>query len=71
MQKIKLSQKESNLLNNGTVISVGGNTYRYLPFWYKDTDEEGVYEEYSFEELPYDLIAYINDQRKRYEESDE
>lgn len=60
MKKIKLTQEHSDILKQqGTVIVTGGNTYRTLPLWYKDTEVEGVYIELVPGNLPKELATSI------------
>ena len=41
--KVKFSKKQTDLFNIGTIVNTAdGSIYRYLPFWFKETDEEGV-----------------------------
>ena len=65
MMKVKFSKEQVDLFNNiGTIVNTAeGNTYGYLPFWFKETDEKGVYELFTFEQLPNELIETIKSMR--------
>jgi hypothetical protein len=45
-QLVKLSKEQINFLAQGRVLDVSGQVYLNLPFWFKETSEEGVYEIY-------------------------
>jgi len=64
--KVKFPKEQVDLFNNiGTIVNTAsGKTYRYLPYWFRETDEEGVFELFTFEELPDELIDTIKDIRK-------
>ena len=66
MIKVKLSKEQIDLFNNiGTIVSTTSDkTYRYLPHWFRETEEEGVFEVFTFENLPDELINAIKDMRK-------
>ena len=66
MIKVKFPKEQMELLNNmGTIVNtVSGETYRYLPQWFRETEEEGVFELFTFENLPDELIDTIKDMRK-------
>ena len=66
MMKLKFSKEQTDLFNQvGTIVNTAnGNIYRYLPFWFKETEQEGVYELLTFEQLPDELIETIKDMRK-------
>lgn len=63
--KVNLSQEQQDLFKNfGSVVNTAeGNTYRYLPFWYKETDVKDVFEIISLEKVPDDLKDAIKDTR--------
>ena len=63
--KVKFPKEQTDLLNNiGTIVNTAdGNVYKYLPFWFKETDEKGVYELFTFEQLPDELIETIKSMR--------
>lgn len=64
--KIKFPKEQISIFDQlGTIVNTeDGNTYRYLPFWFKETDEEDVYEVLTFDQLPDDLIESITNSRK-------
>ena len=66
MIKVKFPKEQIDLFNNiGTTVSTpNGKTYRYLPHWFRETEEEGVFELFTFENLPDELIDTIKDMRK-------
>jgi hypothetical protein len=65
MIKVKFSKEQIDLLNTGTIVTTAsGETYRYLPYWFRETNEEGVYELFTFEKLTDELIETIKDIRK-------
>jgi len=59
--KVKFPKEQTDLFNNiGTIVNTAeGRVYRYLPFWFKETEEEDVYELFTFEQLPDELIESI------------
>lgn len=59
--KVKFPKEQTDLFNNiGTIVNTSeGSVYRYLPFWFKETEEEDVYELFTFEQLPDELIVSI------------
>ena len=59
--EIKFLKEQTYLFDQiGTIVNtVNGNTYRYLPFWFKETHKENVYEIFTFERLPDELIEAI------------
>ena len=63
--KVKFPKEQIDLLNNiGTIVNTAdGSVYKYLPFWFKETDEEGIYELFTFEQLPDELIETIKSMR--------
>lgn len=63
--KVKFPKEQTDLFNNvGTIVNTAeGSTYRYLPFWFKETNEEDVYELFTFEQLPNELIETIKRMR--------
>lgn len=58
MPKIRLSKKEIQLFNDfgTTIITREGDTYRYLPFWFKQTKQKSVFELITFAQLPDDVL---------------
>jgi hypothetical protein len=43
--KVKITKEQKELLNTGTIVSTTENViYHYLPFWYKETEDEDVFE---------------------------
>jgi len=65
MMKVKFPKEQTDLFNQiGTIVTTAnGNTYQYLPFWFKKTEQEDVYELLTFENLPDELIETIKDMR--------
>jgi len=65
IMKVKFPKEQTDLFNQiGTIVNTAnGSTYRYLPFWFKETDQEDVYELLTFEKLPDELIELIRDMR--------
>ena len=63
--KVKFPKEQIDLFNQiGTIVNTAnGNTYRYLPFWFKETEQEDVYELLTFEKLSDELIETIKDMR--------
>jgi len=66
MIKVKFPKEQIDLFNNiGTIVNTAsGKTYRYLPHWFRETEEKGVFELFTFENLPDELIDTIKDMRK-------
>ncbi len=67
--KVKLTEDQTAFLNgNCTIINTSdgvdaGDVYMYLPFWYKKTDVDNVFEVLSFDALPSDLKKELNERR--------
>ena len=63
--KIKLTKEQTSFLNEScTIINTPkGDVYMYLPFWYKKTDMDNVFEELSFDKLPSDFKKELNERR--------
>lgn len=61
MVKKNLTKEQKELLDMGTkIILSNGDTYRYLPFWFKETEGDVFQEIINFEKLPKDLIDELN-----------
>lgn len=64
--KVELSKSQIELLEMGTKIKgQGGTVYYFLPYWYKSTNQQGVYEEINWDELPEGIKKYIENQRNK------
>ena len=65
IMKIKLSNDQVEFLETGTVF-VGPNGFKwyYMPFWFKETEEKGTFEELSFDKLPEDFKKVIRERRE-------
>jgi hypothetical protein len=62
--KVKITKEQQELLDTGTMVITPENvTYRYLPFWYKETEDEGVFEVIPLGKLPDDLVNIIKAER--------
>ena len=62
--KVKITKEQQELLNTGTIVSTPENvTYHYLPFWYKETEDEDVFEIIPLGKLPDDLAKMIKVER--------
>ena len=68
--KIELSNEQTMFLNETctTIKTPQGDVYMYLPFWYKKTDVDNVFEELPFGELSDDLKEALNDDREKVKE---
>lgn len=68
MIKIKFAKDLTDLFDNiGTVVNTSEDgIYRHIPFWFKETDEEDVYRLLTFEQLPNELIALLNQSKDEY-----
>lgn len=64
MKKVFLNENQIGFLKRGTTF-VGANGFKwyYMPFWFKETKEEGVFEEFSFDELPENFKQALQDHR--------
>lgn len=62
MAKVKLSKEQADLLNDmGTIVNTAdGGVYRFLPYWFKESKEDGVYESFLLGHLPDELVDAIN-----------
>ena len=64
--KIKISKEQQELLHTGIMVITNENViYRYLPFWYKETEDEDLFEEIPLGKLPEDLVKVIKIERER------
>lgn len=59
--KLKLPKRTVDLFDEvGQVVTTSeGNTYRYFPFWIKDTKNDTIFELMSLDKLPDDLTEEI------------
>lgn len=61
---LKLIETDSKFLEvAGSAITVNGNEYFSLPFWYKKIGD-GLFVEYRFEDLPQELKNELQIQRE-------
>lgn len=66
MNKITLTKQQIEMLETGSKVKTKeGYTWYYIPYWYKSTNEQGVYEEYSFQELPEGMKTYLNNLKEK------
>jgi hypothetical protein len=67
MIKIKLTKEESELFDNlGTVVVLGnGDTYKFLPYWLKETKEDSVFETHSLDSVPEEVKEHILEMRNQ------
>lgn len=65
MVKIKLTKEESELFDNlGIIVTLkNGDIYKFLPFWFKETKEDSIFEAHSFERVPEELKEHIYEMR--------
>uniref|UniRef100_A0A6M3LRB3 Uncharacterized protein n=1 Tax=viral metagenome TaxID=1070528 RepID=A0A6M3LRB3_9ZZZZ len=63
--RIKVKKEVAEFLINATtkVHTRGGSIYYYIPFWFTKTEEEDIFEEFSFDSLPEELKKAIKDLR--------
>lgn len=63
MIKIKFPKEQVDFFyNTGTKVNTAnGKTYIYFFHWFRETEEEGVFELFAFENLPDELIDTIKD----------
>lgn len=54
----------SFLRNNSTKVWVNDSVYYHLPEWYKETKDETIFETYSLDNLPPELIEAIEYHRE-------
>ena len=47
----------------GTIAAIDNSIYYYLPFWFKKTDKEGVYEVFSMANVPSTLKELLKNIR--------
>lgn len=66
--KIKLLETDSKLIEaiSTCLYDEGGNWY-YMPFWFRKV-AENVYEQYGFDDLPFELRARISSERQSLKE---
>lgn len=59
--KLKFTAEEANFLKyQSSNIVTNGNSYHYLPFWYKE-NKDGTFTPYSTENLPNELQTAIKE----------
>lgn len=64
--KIKLTKQQEEFLLNGKIINLSNkDKWIYFPYWFKATTEQGVYEEFTFDQLPTGLQKYIENERNK------
>lgn len=59
-QLVKLNGYEAAFLEHGHKFVNIHDTYYNIPYWFKKTDINGVFEALTFEELPTDMQKIIN-----------
>ena len=60
--KIKLENHTIDLLNQGHVmVEANGTRWMHYPYWIKSTDEDGIFELYSVQQLPKHISGFLND----------
>ena len=63
--KTNLSKEQQELLKRGTVVNTpNGETYYHLPYWYKQTKIENLFDEMFINEIPKELIRLIELKRE-------
>uniref|UniRef100_A0A6M3LX62 Uncharacterized protein n=1 Tax=viral metagenome TaxID=1070528 RepID=A0A6M3LX62_9ZZZZ len=64
--KVKFSKEQLSLFDQlGTIITTSkGHIYQYIPFWFKTTQEEDIFELFTFEELPDEVIKPMGSVRR-------
>jgi hypothetical protein len=64
--EVKFTKEQTDFLNKiSTIVHMtSGSTYRHIPFWFKETEEEGVYELLTFEHLPDELTEALKNMRE-------
>jgi hypothetical protein len=60
MNTFRLTQEQIILLKSGTAINVSGQTFYSLPFWYKETNKEGIFEIIKFGDEPEPLKSALD-----------
>jgi hypothetical protein len=60
MTEIKLTNKQAELIHTGSHAMVNGNSYYFLPFWFKQTGKENVFELHYLDHLPDELKEVIS-----------
>lgn len=67
MDKIKLPKEfiDTMMSHSTMIFTADGSEYSFLPFWFKKTKDESVYEMHSlYQKLPKDLEDKIRSNRK-------
>ena len=57
--QIKLTKKQVEFLKTGSMAVTHRNTYYFLPFWFKQTGKENVFEIHRLGHLPDELKQVI------------
>lgn len=64
-EKIKLTADMVSFINSWNRVKFGRNSdWLYIPFWFKKTENEDVFEVYSFDRLPTEVTEYMQYIRK-------
>ena len=62
--RIKVTKEQSDFIKqNGSRVEANDKKYYYIPFWFMETEIEGVFEELSFDKLPEALKKEIKSNR--------
>jgi len=62
--QIKLTNKQVELIHTGSHAMVNGNSYYFLPFWFKQTGKNNVFELHYLDHLPDELKEVISKSRE-------
>lgn len=50
--------------STASMVKINSNTYYYMPFWFKTTEDKEIFDELNWDELPKDLINFITSLRE-------
>lgn len=59
LPKIILTEEQQKMLSPGSLTHSGGNTYRFLPWAYKNTDKEDTFEMVMLNDLPENVKSFF------------
>ena len=66
--QMKLTNKQAELIKTGSHAMTNGNSYYFLPFWFKETNKKNVFELCYLDHLPDELKHIIRWSREPVDE---
>lgn len=65
MKNVKFTPEQIKFLeeHSSVVPLPDGTEYFYIPFWFKKSADNDVFEKYQFHEIPMELVSELNKER--------